>query len=278
MLENIENMKKKLLYLTIILFLSACNHKDELTREDIKSIPEYLIQTIQNRDTIGFLKLFDFHLDPNITDSVAVKNLNLKNFGIAYETFKNKKIEYIDCDTLDGLEGGEIIDNESFNSYVKVDDTYYKLRLTHHTAKKENYFLLFYLVNLSVECEMIKNKPYQPSSRTLFTHLNWDTYNSSVFNTVNVVFNNLTEYDIKKIKFRLTIENPEKVVFKRTIISEDPIYKGDINGVSVNELRGVNAGFLLNEGNFDWNIEVLEVEPKPEINPCAKMEHLKKEK
>lgn len=271
-------MKKLLLQVILLSFICSCSNKIELNRQDVKSVPEYLIQTIQNRDTLNFLKLFDYKLDPSITDSTAVKNLNLRNFGNAYEIFKNKKVEYVDFDTLDGLEGGQIIDDTSLNTYVKVDDTYYKLRLTHHTAKKENYFLVFYVLDLSSECEMIKDKPYQPDSFTLFPHLNWDSFNGYVFNNVNAVFNNLTEYDIKKIKFRLTIENPEKIVFKQTIISEEPIYKGDIKGISINELRGVNAGFLLKEGNFDWNIEVLEVEPKPEINPCAKIEQLKKKK
>jgi hypothetical protein len=271
-------MKKQLLFIISIIIFTSCDKKNELNREDVNSIPEYLIQTIKNRDTSSFLKLFDYQLDPNITDSLAIKNMNLRNFSLAYETFKGKKVEYLEFDTLDGLEGGEIIDNTSLNTYVKVDNTYYKLRLTHHTAKKENYFLLFYLIDLSSECNTILDKPYQPSSGILFSHLNWDTYNDYIFNNVNAVFNNLTEYDIKKIKFRLTIENSDKILFKQTIISEEPIYKGDVKGVTLSELRGVNAGFLLREGNFDWKIEVLEVEPKPEINPCAKIEHLKKKK
>ncbi|RDK82763.1 hypothetical protein [Marinirhabdus gelatinilytica] len=271
-------MKKTLLYIISITFLVSCNQKPELNRKDVKSVPEYLINAIQTKDTLSFLKLFDYTLDPNISDSLAVKNLNLRNFGQAYETFKDQEVEYIAYDTKDGLEGGQIIDDSSLNIYVKVNEIFYKLRLTHHTAKDENYFLIFYLNNLSSECDLIKDKPYQPSSMALFPNLNWDSFNGYVFNNVNAVFNNLTEYDIEKIKFRLTIENSEKIVFKQTIISEEPIYKGDIKGINIEELRGVNAGFLLKRGNFDWDIEVLEVEPKPEINPCAKIESLKNKK
>ena len=269
-------MSRTLLYIISISFLVSCNQKPELDRKDVKSIPEYLINTIQTRDTLSFLKLFDYTLEPNISNPMAMKDLNLKSFGQAYETFRDKKVEYIAYDTKDGLEGGQIIDDSSLNIYVKANETFYKLRLTHHTAKDENYFLAFYLINLSSECDLIKYKPYKPI--TLFPHLNWDSFNGYVFNNVNVVFNNLTLYDIEKIKFRLTIENPDKIVFKQTIISEEPIYKGDIKGIGIKELRGVNAGFLLKKGNFDWNIEILEVEPKPKINPCAKIESLKKEK
>ena len=271
-------MKKTIIPIISLLILASCSKKVKLDRNEVKSVSEYLIQTIQNRDTLSFLKLFDYELDPKFTDSIPLKNLNLESFGSAYETFKGKDVKFISYNTKDGLAGGEIIDDKSLNIYVKVDESFYKLRLTHHTAKKENYFLLFDINDLSSECESIKDKPFSPSRAMLSKRLNWESLNGNVFYNVNAVFTNFLPYDIEKIKFRLTIENSEKIILKQTFISEKPIYEGDISAIPIEDLNGVYAGFSLERGNFDWNIEVLEVEPKPEFNPCARIQTLGEKK
>ena len=90
-----------------------------------------------------------------VIKGLAVKNLNLRNLGQAYETFKDQEVEYIAYDTKDGLEGGQIIDDSSLNIYVKVNEIFYKLKI-------DSIFFFLAMVVTGVLTQIIKHALGRP--------------------------------------------------------------------------------------------------------------------
>lgn len=269
-------MKHK--FISIMLFficLISYSQRKELDQSNLNSISEFTIDCIKNNDSTSFLKLFDFSIDESVEDKVAVKEVILSEFKKANFFFKNKKVEFLKYDNLDALAGGELIDDTSLNIYTKVDGTFYKLRLTNHQSNT-NTFFLFYFENYSKECDDFEKKTYKPRFSVFCPQLNWDKNNTISFENVTIPVHNLSEYKINEIKFRLTIENLIKntIVMSETFISKVQIEAGDLGRIYLNELNGFKPGFTILENNFKYEIQLLEVLPKPTINPCAKIQLL----
>lgn len=265
-------------FITLILFficLISYGQRKELDQSNLNSISEFAIDCIKNNDSSSFLKLFDFSLNEDVEDKVAVKELLLSEFKKANFFFKNKNVEYLKYDNLDALAGGEVIDDTSFNIYTKVDGVYYKLRLTNHQIST-NTFFLFYFQNYSKECDDFEKKTYKPLFSVFCPQLNWNKNNTTSFENVRIPVQNLSEYKVNEVKFRLTIENLKKqtIVMSETFTSKVQIEPWDLGTIYLNELNGFKPGFIILENNFNYKIELLEVSPKPTINPCAKIQSL----
>ena len=139
--------------MTLIFFficLNSYSQRKELDQSNLNSISEFAIDCIKNNDSSSFLKLFDFSINEDVDDKVAVREHLLSEFKKANFFFKNKNVEFLKYDNLDALAGGEVIDDSSFNIYTKVDGIYYKLRLSYHQITT-NTFFLFYFQNYSKE-------------------------------------------------------------------------------------------------------------------------------
>lgn len=262
-------------FITLLFFficLVSYSQRKELDQSSLKSISEFAIDCIKNDDSSSFLKLFDFSINENVEDKVAVKELLLSEFKIANFFFKNKNVEFLKYDNLDALAGGEVIDDKSFNIYTKVDDVYYKLRLTYHQIST-NTFFSFYFQNYSKECDDFEKKTYKPRFSVFCPQLNWDRNNTTSFENVRIPVQNLSEYKVDQVKFRLTIENLKKqtIVMSETFTKKVQIEPGDLGTIYLDEINGFNPGFIITENNFNYKIELLEVLPKPDINPCAKI-------
>ena len=265
-------------FITLTLFficLTSYSQSKELDQSNLNSISEFTINCIKNNDSTSFLKLFDFSINEDVEDKVAVKELLLSEFKEANFFFKNKNVEFFKYDNLDALAGGEVIDNTSFNIYTKVDGVYYKLRLTNHQIST-NTFFSFYFQNYSKECDDFEKKTYRPLFSVFCPQLNWNKNNTTSFENVRIPVQNLSEYKVNEIKFRLTIENLQKhtIVMSETFTSKVQIEPGDLGTIYLNELNGFKPGFIILENNFNYKIELLEVSPKPTINPCAKIQSL----
>lgn len=262
-----------------IIFLFIClisySQRKELDQSNLNSISEFTIDCIKNNDSSSFLKLFDFSLNEDVEDKVAVKELLLSEFKKANFFFKNKNVEFLKYDNLDALAGGQVIDNTSFNIYTKVDGIYYKLRLTNHQISS-NTFFSFYFQNYSKECEDFEKKTYTPIFSVSCPQLNWDKSNTTSFENVTIPVLNLSEYEVTEIKIRLTIENliKQTIVMSETFTSKVQIEPGDLGKIYLNELNGFKPGFIILEKNFKYEIKLLEVLPKPTLNPCAKIQSL----
>lgn len=264
--------------MTLIFFficLNSYSQRKELDQSNLNSISEFAIDCIKNNDSSSFLKLFDFSINEDVDDKVAVREHLLSEFKKANFFFKNKNVEFLKYDNLDALAGGEVIDDSSFNIYTKVDGIYYKLRLSYHQITT-NTFFSFYFQNYSKECDNFEKKTYKPVLSVFCPQLNWNKNNTNSFENVNIPVQNLSDYKVEEIKFRLTIENSQKqtIVMSETFTSKVQIESGDLGTIYLNEINGFKPGFVILENNFNYKIELLEVLPKPSINPCAKIQSL----
>lgn len=274
-------MKFNLLLIIPLLALLSCQSSIELNKYNFDSVKEYAIDCIKRNDSIAFMKLFDFEAEKiksefSTQDQIqSTKRFVLKQFAEANSIFKDSDLEYLKYDFLDAIEGGELIDDNSFNIYLKSNENYYKLRFItiDGDLKDANSFYFFMISNLSSECRKFSTKPYNPNA--LSTHeLMWDDLGKKTFNYVALNLYNLTIYPVEKVKYRITItrNSDDMLIFMKTLESKVNINEGDVGAMVIDGLKGVYLGAKLDsENSFSWEVEVLEVYPKPLKNPCEKI-------
>ena len=276
-------MKLKFLLAIITLGFFSCQSKIELNKYDFDSVKDYALNAIKEKDSTSFMKLFDlsspeFKLSRFSSNPTSIKKIVSENFIKAYKTIENSKIEFIKYDFSDALFGGEIIDDSSFIIYIKSKEIFYRLRFpTYNDYNKDaNSLVLFYFENLSNECADFKNKPHIPTM-LMKKELLWNNMEKKRFDIVALKLQNLTEYNIEKVQYRISItrKSDSELIFMKTLESEVSINKGDMGNMIIKGLKDVYLGEKLT-GNFSWSVEILDVLPKPAQNPCKKIENIVK--
>lgn len=283
MTTKTNRMKIKILITIAVLSLLSCQKKIELNKYNFETVKDYAIDCIQRNDSISFMELFSLESESFKSkfpdQNQELKKIIFEQFAETQRIFQDSNIQYLKYDFLDAIEGGKLIDNNSFNIYVKSNDNYYKLRFITYNGNLENAesFYTFYLSNLSSECREFETKPYTPI--TLSKHeLLWDNLGQKTFNFVALRLYNLTPYTIEKVKYRISITRNEDdmLIFMKTLESEVNINEGDVGDMVIDGLKGVHLGAELHsDENFSWSVDILDVFPKPLKNPCEKIEILK---
>lgn len=121
----------------------------------------------------------------------------------------------------------------------------------------------FSLINSCSDREKIPNE--FPTSSLYITEANWEFNNDNIqtFKRFWITFQNLSQKDIRYIKFRLTIkvkDGLDREVFRRTIEKNEKVFSNDIVRYEIEELRDFYIGVNVSvKGNFVWDAEVLEV-------------------
>jgi len=275
-------MKLKILFIIITIGFISCQPKIELNKYDFNSVKDYALNCIKQKDSLSFMRLFDFN-SPNFkasnygSGSEQIKQLILKNFSKASKIFENSEIEFIKYDFSDALNGGEIIDDSSFIIYVKSKEIYYRLRFPTYNDNNgdANSLMVFYIENLSKECEEFKSNTYTPTM-LMKKELLWNNMDSKRFDVVALRLYNLTPYEIERVKYRISISrnSDEALIFMKTLESDIKISNGDVGDMIIDGLKNVYLGEKLTNENFNWSVEILDVTPKPSKNPCLKIENI----
>ncbi|SRX73379.1 hypothetical protein [Aequorivita antarctica] len=275
-------MKIKLLLIIAIISLSACDSQIELNKYNFDSVKDYALKAIKEKDSISFMNLFDLtspeFKSSNYGEGVSqIKNVISTNFKQAYKTLDNSQLEFLKYDFSDALNGGQIIDNGSFIIFVKANGNIYRLRFPTYNDKNKdaNSLMAFYFENISNECSDFKSKPYNPTMLRK-KELMWNNYDRDRFDFVALRLYNLTPYKIENIKYRITIsrKSDNAMIYMKTLDSEISINEGDVGEMIIEGLKGTYLGEKIREENFDWSVDILEVMPKPNQNPCEKIESL----
>lgn len=121
----------------------------------------------------------------------------------------------------------------------------------------------FSLINSCSDREKIPDE--FPTSSLYITEVNWEFNNDNIqtFKRFWITFQNLSQKDIRYIKFRLTIkvkDGLDREVFRRTIEKNEKVFSNDIVRYEIEELRDFYIGVNVSvKGNFVWDAEVLEV-------------------
>jgi len=125
--------------------------------------------------------------------------------------------------------------------------------------------------NASEEKKRLENQPYKPFG-LWFTNCNWkySNYALTTFSNFYVTLSNNTGHDFDYIKFRVSLKTNkngyEETVFSKTLERREKIYDKDVVKFEIEELRGFYIGVNINnEKNFDWDSEILDAKPRPEI-------------
>lgn len=259
---------KKLYLIFFLGFFSSCNETfEKIDRTDFTDVGKATLSAIIKNDTN---KIKEFFVEKMSRMNPETKN----NIFSSIEQFKNKKYVYLKTTTSSR---DFIFKTLHINTYFKIDSSYYELDITYLKDNDSIIYLdYFSLWNLTERCSQWNSKTYLPESEIVFQHLNWFSYNlRSTFRSAKVEIENKTEYDIDFIKFRLTLKNVSEVFFKRTIIYNGKMYAGDISVVDITDLKDFTPGFTIFSENMEWEVELLEVLPKPESYDCMILRALK---
>lgn len=275
-------MKLKILLLAVASGLISCEKKIELNKYDFNSVKNYTLHAIKENDSMAFMKLFDLssrefkesNFGPN---SDQLKKLTLSNFKVAFKTFDNSDFQFLKYDFSDALNGGQLIDDSSLMIYVKSQGKYFRLRFPtyNNNTTDATSLIAFYFENLSSECEEFSSKAYVPTM-LLKKELIWNNSDDYKFDFVALRLNNLTPYEIDKIKYRVSIIriSDNALIVRKTMESDINIQKGDVGSMPIHGLKNISLGEKLKNTNFGWSVDILDVVPKPLKNPCQKLQIL----
>ena len=265
---------KNISTLIILLFLfTSCKKDIKLNKYNLDSVNKFAIQCIQNNDSINFLRLFQYDENRSEFYKSQARKVSLNNFKEIHNTFSNHKIEIIANDNI-SLINNQFISKNSYNLYVKVRESYYKLRFIEHNYSDGNTFEAFYYSNLNKDCNSFKREPFKPEASIFDQYFMWSLKD----NMINKVFGkitNLSDIDITNLRFRLTARKEKTIIFKKTFLVDTNIKKGDIGTVEINNIEYISTIKLTKKDNIEWDFELIEVLPKPHINPCNKITFLK---
>jgi len=275
---------KIVLLLLFTISLTSCNSQNQLNKYDLDSVKDYALKAIKEKDSVSFMNLFDlksteFKASNYGAGASQIQNVISTNFKKAYKTFGNSKIEFLKYDFSDALNGGQIIDKGSFIIFVKTNGNIYRLRFPTYNEKNKDAtsLMAFYFENISNECIDFKSNPYKPTMLRK-KELLWNNSDSDRFDVVALRLYNLTPYKIENVKYRITIsrKSDDAMIYMKTLESNVSINEGDVGEMIIEGLKGTHLGEKINEDNFDWSVDILDVMPKPSENPCKKIELLTK--
>ena len=262
-----------ILLVSSFLFIS-CKKDVKLNKYNLESVNQFAIQCIQRNDSVNFLKLFHYDKSKSEFYKSQAKIVNLNNFKKISKTFLNQKIEIIANDNI-SLVNNQVISENDYNLYVKVNEDYYKLRFVKPNYSDGNTFNVFYYSNLSKDCTSFKGEPFKPEASIFDQYFMW-SLKDNMINSVIGKITNLSDIDIKKIRFRLTARKESVIIFKKTFSVDTVIKKGDVGTVEINNIEYVSMIKLTKKDNIEWDFELIGLLPKPNINPCNKITFLRR--
>ncbi|GGD99546.1 hypothetical protein [Planktosalinus lacus] len=258
-------MKKYYLYLLCILTLSSCQYKaDNTNAYKVDNTNAYKIGAALYegilRDNNEILKELFIHQ----MDSLSKQTIEELNNAKAYLK-KNKNVQLFKIDTTDhSFAGGISIFLKKGKVFYEIlgiykPDSTKHVKLTHLTFK-----------NINEQCERDKKEPYTPISRVVFKKLIWTTdFQGKTFKSGAIELQNYTGLDINYIKFRVKLKQIKsyrdtEFFYIQTVESQKTIYKGDIAIIEIPGMTEYYAGFKIDEDEFLFEPELIEVKPKPE--------------
>jgi hypothetical protein len=253
-----NTMRTIYLIIGVLFLFTNCNRTDY---KDLDSIAK------------GFPKALESG-DEGFTSELFLKGYKTsvkKDIKEAYALLEGKNIEFLKSET------SRLPYDESsiLKIFFRAGGEYFSLKTEY--AKREfgeNHQLTgFHLKNLNELCDEYKESPYTPYGlRSLKMQYR---FHGGTFEDAKIRVRNDTDYDIDYIKLRLKLfnKNNRSPFFNQTIVSERPVYKGDISNINIKGLEG----FYIDDRNLDLSmrVELLEVRPKPKSKECKIIEELK---
>jgi hypothetical protein len=110
------------------------------------------------------------------------------------------------------------------------------------------------------------NTPYDIK----FSDVSWEYRYSDprTFSKFFLTVENQTDYDYKRLKFKLTIydskEEPRNVIFSKTIEKKEMLSSGDVVRFEIYELRDFFVDVNLNKKHsFGWSAKLIDAKPRP---------------
>lgn len=266
-LQNIKTMKKTFYFVLGLLILNSCQY--QVDNSNAIKTAEALYEGLSRNDSTILKQVFAMDsLDDN-----SIENLNKAKIYFK----KNEDIELLKIDTI------KIANTIALEIYFKKDKVFLNATSFYlHNSTKTIKLDDFYFQNMNEECEEDKNTPYKPSSSVDFRSLTWGVINRGKRLKYGLVeLQNNTDSIINFIKFRVILRKNSQwnseVFFNQTITSHKPIHKGDIVRIDVPGMTDYYTGFKIEKDKLFFDIELIEVKPKPDPLSCRNLRKLKNE-
>lgn len=256
-----------LLILQSLIFLGACKTP---TSDPIVASKD-LISLYAEGDTAQILQLRLNEYAYEGKSTRDVKNDVMRNFIL----LGNRELKFLRLDTVvvdpKQLPGVLTEPRRFVRCLLRVDSSYFHIAVRYKINRSENGDMTRLAIetivplNLSAECNKTLTQLYTPD------HLEVKDFLASVspngiIHAGKVRLKNNTGEAITQVKFRLrlvlTASNQE--LFNRTILSDIQIPPGDLVEIDIPELASYSTGYLLKDGFWAWDVDIVDASPKPE--------------
>jgi hypothetical protein len=268
---------KNLILIILVALFSNCNLSTD--RTNAQDVAKALLKAVIENDTIQIKELYVYKMDSIDIDTK-------KSMFKELIEYRNKEYEVLRIDTTyydtKNSTGRKLRFDKvwrSFEIFFKIDTNYMSLRANYEADKSKNLSICFFsLKNLSRVCNEYNTQPYCPEFYIKFRHLDYTTdYTSMTFNKGEIEIENHSQYDFASIKFRIKLRKKYgDYFFNQTVIANKKVYSKDIVRIEIPELTDYYTGFVIDNNNFEFDAELIELLPKPSSSNCEKLEELKK--
>ena len=264
----------KIKYTLILGMLVFFSCKKQLDRTDLNSIAEYTIDYILNKDVESILKLTNHNNGQNEIEILLNKTgyAGLDNINRAMNI---KFIRYEIKDNTMSLRGS-YYKAPIIQYFFEIDNDYYQIIGKLFSDNRQYHYTSLNLKNLTYNCEYLKHGVYIPEQIILSQGYWFISTDKRSFKSFTIRGKNNTQNSIEELKFTLQLKNKSGVeLFNKTINHKANILPDETFDISIPELTNYFVGFDISKSTFDFNTEVLSVEPKPLDDSCELLQHLK---
>jgi hypothetical protein len=249
-------------YILTVALLISC--EDEIVYSNPINVAEHFNESIKTGDTLLYKKVFDFSKEQ------ALPKFLKESFFKASKLYNSKKLKLIKIDTTFSIVSGEGMKTLSL-VYKDVKKDIYLVELPY----RDNYEYLpptDIFTNLSRACEDYQISDYIPTGIRFyeFTHSRKMSDPFTFYFPSVKIYNN-TKHSIEYLKCRMIIKNYQgDILFSQTFVINEPISSYVLK---ITDLDGISIGVDLTKSTYEYDFEVLNVEPKPESYDCKALEY-----